>query len=483
MCAGALPRRVCAMPRTRRTVLALAGTALALTGAFAAPAQADSIAFVKNGDVHLATPDGSRTYRVTYTGGYDSVSQADTGRLVAVHGNRIAHLERDGRVISDILTPVSNPGGTQTFMGPYDAQISPDGKKVSYTYYWKYIAPDPACSPTWNCYLNRLYHGTAYTSPDRLTAWDEPGFRRRTGWIHGSWVDNDTELLSDPYMKPNEDLVFDSPGLPAEQGFKRWAEHVQAQQMEDGEMSRNRHKLAYVTGEKNDHVWFYNVRTGDYPAYPSTCNYELKDPAGGRFADLSWSPSANHLAYADGAGVHTVEIPAFGTTNGDCGTPDEDTKLLVAGAKSPDWGPADVPAWRPDPTPPGPGPQPPAPAPAPAPGAGQLSALPAPRGGAKVDERSTAKPSPFTASTTKLATALRKGLTVTLKGGTPGTRKIVARAASTVVASGTAKVAKDGTGKVTLKFTASAKKRLKGKSVVSLSLTGAGLKGTVVLKK
>ena len=296
-----------------RSLIAAAGCALALCGAAAAPASADSIAYVKNGDVHLATPDGSRHYQVTFTGGYDSVSQDDAGRLVAVHGNRIAHLERDGRVISDILTPVSDPGGTRQFFGPYDAQVSPNGKKVSYTYYWKYIAPDPACNPSWGCYLHRQYHGTAYTDPDRLTAWDEPGYRRRTGWIHASWMNDEQQILSDPYMKPNEDLVFDSPGLPEAQGLKRWAEHVQAKQMEDGEITRDRHKMAYITGDDQERVWFYNLRTGFYPDYPSSCTaYEINGPAG-RFSDLTWSPSGAHLGYADNDGVHTVAIPAFGT--------------------------------------------------------------------------------------------------------------------------------------------------------------------------
>ena len=165
-------------------------------------AQADSIAYIKAGNVFLATTDGAREYQVTFDGGYSTVSQADSGRMVALRGDRIRHLERDGRVIADIATPVSTTTDpTMQFKGPFDPAISPDGTRVAYTYYWQYKTYGPDCQPPY-CTLTRLYHGTGFTDPNRLTAWDEPGFRRRSGWIDASWVDNDTVLLSSPYILP-----------------------------------------------------------------------------------------------------------------------------------------------------------------------------------------------------------------------------------------------------------------------------------------
>ena len=122
---------------SRRWIAAAALTTLALGAP--AVAQADSIAYVKAGNVFLATTDGAREYQVTFDGGYSSVSQADNGRMAALRGDHIRHLERDGRVIADIATPVSTTTDpTMQFKGPFDPAISPDGTRVAYTYYWQY---------------------------------------------------------------------------------------------------------------------------------------------------------------------------------------------------------------------------------------------------------------------------------------------------------------------------------------------------------
>jgi hypothetical protein len=122
----------------RRGAAALAGAATAALLA-ASPAAADSVAYVKAGDIWLSTTDGQRQYR-------------------------------DGRVIADIATPVSNTDPTMSFRGPFEPEVSPNGKRVSYTYYWQYTGYDPYCTPTTNCYVKRLYHGTAFTD--------------RTGWTN-----------------------------------------------------------------------------------------------------------------------------------------------------------------------------------------------------------------------------------------------------------------------------------------------------------
>ena len=127
-------------------LLALAAALLAL--AIAAPvASADSIAYVKGGDVWLSTGDGSRQHRVTATGGYSDVSQADDGTMIALTGVRLHRLDRRGRVLADFDTPVSDtrPAGSRVFFGPYDPAISPDGTKVSYTYYYMTQSQDSSC--------------------------------------------------------------------------------------------------------------------------------------------------------------------------------------------------------------------------------------------------------------------------------------------------------------------------------------------------
>ncbi len=63
-----------------------------------AAASADSIAYIKDGNVWPTTPDGARQYQVTTTGGYSDVSQADDGTMIALNGVRLHKLARDGTV-------------------------------------------------------------------------------------------------------------------------------------------------------------------------------------------------------------------------------------------------------------------------------------------------------------------------------------------------------------------------------------------------
>src|ERR671917_448505 len=104
-------------------MLRLASVAAFLTLVIAAPASADSIAFIKGGDVWLATPDGARQQQVTRTGTYSYVSQADDGTMIALApGERLHKLSRTGAVLADFLTPISDgapqSGPINKFHGP-----------------------------------------------------------------------------------------------------------------------------------------------------------------------------------------------------------------------------------------------------------------------------------------------------------------------------------------------------------------------------
>ena len=54
----------------RRRTAGLAAAALAALAAAAAAALADSLAYIKAGNVFLSTTDGARSYQVTFDGGY-----------------------------------------------------------------------------------------------------------------------------------------------------------------------------------------------------------------------------------------------------------------------------------------------------------------------------------------------------------------------------------------------------------------------------
>ena len=325
---GRLPAMHDAPSFSRRRI---AGAAAALaTLALGAPAvaQADSIAYIKAGNVFLATTDGAREYQVTFDGGYSTVSQADNGRMVALRGDRIRHLERDGRVIADIATPVSTTTDpTMQFKGPFDPAISPDGTRVAYTYYWQYKTYGPGCQPPY-CTLTRLYHGTGFTDPNRLTAWDEPGFKRRSGWIDASWVDNDTVLLSSPYIQPNEDTVLWSPSAVDDSGLKRWFEdHAFSGKVKDvdhvagqvGDRERRRRRPAASASR--------NTVGGFYPDYPERCA-RRGDEDPNKLSSPTFAGDASKLFWAENTtGIHMATLPKF-TAKGVCPQFTDGGKLL-----------------------------------------------------------------------------------------------------------------------------------------------------------
>ena len=144
--------------RPARTGLAaLAGLALALSGAGvagaaqpaaatdgtdradrAAPARG-SLVFIRDHDVWVARGDGTGARAVTTDGtvrsGYGSPSQADNGTIVAQRGQRIVRLSPAGRVLGRIdPQPVPNGLGHLIDGIPVELDISPDGRRVAYTF-------------------------------------------------------------------------------------------------------------------------------------------------------------------------------------------------------------------------------------------------------------------------------------------------------------------------------------------------------------
>ena len=120
-------------------------TALALAG----PASADSISFLRGGDIWVASPDGANQVQITRGGGYSYQSQADDGTFIALAGRRLRRISRGGEVLADFSTPVSAEkvdDKTSYFMGPFDPEISPDGSRVVYSYLWQDIFNKPGCT-------------------------------------------------------------------------------------------------------------------------------------------------------------------------------------------------------------------------------------------------------------------------------------------------------------------------------------------------
>ncbi len=172
------------MRRTKLTTL-LAAVAL-LTGAAAATsAHADSIVYVKQGNLYLTSPDGSQGYQLTYDGNYSSPSQADNGTIGAVHGRQLVRMDRSGRPLN---APIDAMGtdGTHGIAGPYEARISPDGTRFVY---WFFV------QTSWSDYANNVEwidtgSYTTWTYADHFTSpGTESEFNRSL--TQAEWISND----------------------------------------------------------------------------------------------------------------------------------------------------------------------------------------------------------------------------------------------------------------------------------------------------
>jgi hypothetical protein len=429
--------------RKNRVARALAATAL-LSLVAATPAAADSIAYVKDGNIWLTAPDGGRQHQVTRDGGYSYVSQADDGTLIAKHGVNIRRLDRvSGAVTADFATPVSSSPAGATFEfrgGPLDPVISPDGTRIAYGYNAQYTQYDPYCGYPDGCSAGKLIVGTGYSHADRLTAWDEPGFKQHSGWHWPAWIDNQRTLISDPAEILNKQFWIDTVGDDAH-GQPWFHDDNNNPSQSDAEMNRQQTGMAAIVGnirgrEERIEIWKMN---GPPPAEASFCA-SIDDPVS-RFTSPSWSPSGDAMTYADGHNVRTVT----GLDLAGCSETNAVQHVIVPGATAPDWGPADVPAGPTD-----------------CGGCGEK----------KVDRPKLAL-ALTKGKAAKLGKALRRGLVLRVATGGAGKLTASARAKGNRVASGKARVGASGKGKLRLRFTAKARRKLRGARKVRLSVAVA----------
>ena len=461
-----------------KTASALAAFCASL--ALAAPAAADSIAYVKDGNVWLASPDGARQQQVTRTGGYHYVSQADDGTMAAlVSGERIQKLSRTGEVLAEFGTYVSDgapaPGPVTQFAGPFNPEISPDGRLIAYEWMNSdYVNGGAGCnsSSVPPCHVLESRQGVGITHADRFTGFEEFGLI--TGWIGPSWMSDDRLLRSNAPVSPNEDAVITTIGPgKGDNELKRWFwDDNGASGVEEVEITRDQEVAAGIAGYYGDQLRIYRVlhdpmtapaqNLGPFEDNPDVVEpcIVAGDPIGGKFENLSFAPDGRGLAYSVGDGIWVLDVPDLG---GGCGPMPTTNRLVIPGGRHPHWGPADIPpasayeARVPDQN------QQQQPEPGREPGPTQDA----------TKQDVTKQALTVKVRGVKLRAAVRKGLTVTVPA--PGAGRMTAR--GTVggrrVAAGDASPRAAGPVKLRMRFTKSAGRKLKRKRSVRVSVAVA----------
>jgi hypothetical protein len=326
-------------------ILLLAATALAVC---AAPASADSIVYLKDGNVWLSAPDGSQARQLTTGGRWSSPSQADDGTIVAADGSTIVRIDRaTGRRLSTL--PVvggdvtDTPGDADKFIGPLNPKVSPDGTQVAYWFMHKENYYSAAC----NCYQWGIESYATTTAIDRLTSGPENSVR--TG-RHPAWINNGRVMLWDQYFTYQASTWVPGRNWVNEQWWFRYPDAM----LDDGELSPDGTKLVAVaaTGgiaSAHDHVYYWTTNgpawVGD-PPYENDVENSAKAPEptprcqnvrDSEASSPTWSPDSRRIAYADKDGIWVQDVPA---SLEDCAALTE--RLAIPGGSEPDWGPAAV---------------------------------------------------------------------------------------------------------------------------------------------
>jgi hypothetical protein len=439
--------------------------------ALAASAQADSISFLRSGDIWVAAPDGTRQTQLTHDGGYSYQSRADDGSFIALHGRNLRRLSPTGDLIAEFSTPVSaeqTAPKTAYFVGPFKPEISPDGSKVAYEYRFQDYYTDPRCGTADFCTDTRLSVGIGYTYPDRLTSWDEPGLGRQSGWIDPSWIDNSTLLQSDKSVRPNVDAIIDHPG-DGNQTIERWFEDDKAAwYLRDGEVSRRGDAVAFLTttprdwsdshiGQQDDQITIYRL-SGAPPAQPEHC-FSFGNPDA-IYASPSFAPDGAQVAWAsrarETAGAWEIRVGDVPSLAGGCQGAPGDSRTLIADAMQPDWSPAPVP------------------------GAARVEAAAA---AAPPEAAPAAKAITVRVARRKLARALSRGLRVRLAVPAGGSLSVKATRAGTTVATASRRVKRAGNVSVTLRFTQTARRTLRRARAAKLRVTYELTPGSATLTR
>ena len=363
MCQGA---RFWSMADVMKTPL-LAILAASLL-ACATPAAASSIAFIKDGNVWLASPDGSHSYQVTSGGGWRSPSQADDGTLLAQRGIEFVRMDRAGKVLStteglggDQPLPAAWTDGYDRIFGPYDPKISPDGRQVAY---WFQTETTSGSNDGGGSGASGAIDDWVTAEPvDRFVAGPATSVR---GDRTPSWINATRTLVTAPWAFGG--LTVSTWVAGGDSSNEQWWFTDPNAILEDAELSPDQSTVVAVgatggAGSRFDTLRYYvadgpawtheppyvnQYGSSDFPAPPTPVCQDVRDSEA---HSPTWAPDSRALAYADKDGVWVTSVPPALTAD-NCAA--LSSRLVLPGASEPDWGPADSVPPAPSSTPPPP---------------------------------------------------------------------------------------------------------------------------------
>jgi WD40 repeat protein len=283
-----------------------------------AAAHADSIVFVKDANVWVASPDGSNQRQLTRDGTadhpYRSPSQADDGTVAASHLDSIRLIRRDGTLIREIDPPSLVNSVSHAMDGtPVDVALSPDGKTIAYTFV------SASCPVGASCGARAA---TGYVSAGGAPL---PG---NLYLSNPSWVGNSRTLAFGGYL--SQVNTHDLGAADAVHWFDDYeiVGQMDATDLGDGELTVQGDKLALVRSYGSDtHITWYTTNGSALPS-PQCATGKLEGLYG-----PTWAPDGQSLAWGEPDGVW-VKPSAL-----DCTV---QPSLVIPGATEPDWGPAGV---------------------------------------------------------------------------------------------------------------------------------------------
>jgi hypothetical protein len=312
--------------------------------ALAAQADADSLVYVKRGDVWLAGADGKGQRPLTRDGtprnSYRSPSQSNAGTIVALKGRRTLHVfNRKGR---RLRRPRSITGGPVPPYDPValDVRISPNGRLIAFTIALVRRNQDPDPNEPGGEDLGTSVWVTKLGSAKLITDERTPQ--------SPSWVGNRRLLVFTPYLFHTTDVWSVPVGGRNQEWFQDLAvvnplDPTDGAPLNHGELTRAGDKLALIRGPNasvvGDPTSIRVYAVAGLSARPAA-RCDLRKATRVRYESPSWAPNGRALAWSERSGIWSTPI-ADGS--GGCGA---DPTLLLRGAGQPDWGPARVPKRR-----------------------------------------------------------------------------------------------------------------------------------------